>query len=102
MLAGNDDVRVVVLTGAGRAFCSGGDVSAMAGGTEFSGETLEARTAQLRRAMEAARWLHEMPKPTIARLQRAAMGAGFSLALACDIRIADANARLGTAFARVA
>ena len=51
--------------------------------------------------MEVSRWLHEMPKPTIAMIRGAAAGAGLSLALACDIRIAGDKARLGTAFARV-
>jgi 2-(1,2-epoxy-1,2-dihydrophenyl)acetyl-CoA isomerase len=51
--------------------------------------------------MEASRWLHEMPKPTIAMLRGPAAGAGLSLAMACDMRVASDTARLGTAFARV-
>jgi 2-(1,2-epoxy-1,2-dihydrophenyl)acetyl-CoA isomerase len=51
--------------------------------------------------MEVSRWLHEMPKPTIAMIRGAAAGAGLSMALACDLRIAADNAKLGTAFARV-
>jgi 2-(1,2-epoxy-1,2-dihydrophenyl)acetyl-CoA isomerase len=95
------DVGVVVLTGAGRAFCAGGDVKAMAEGTEMAGTTLEERAQGIRRHMEVSRWLHEMPKPTIAMVRGAAAGAGLSLALACDLRVAGDTARFATAFARV-
>jgi len=100
-LADDPNVGCVVLTGAGRGFCAGGDVKAMAEGREFAGETLEERAQVLRNKMETSRWLHEMPKPTIAMIRGAAAGAGFSLALACDLRIASESAKLGTAFARV-
>jgi 2-(1,2-epoxy-1,2-dihydrophenyl)acetyl-CoA isomerase len=73
----------------------------MAEGTEAEGDTLESRAQALRARMEVSRWLHEMPKPTIAMIRGAAAGAGLSLALACDLRVASDNARLGTAFARV-
>jgi len=94
-------IGVVILTGAGRAFCAGGDVKAMAEGREFGDETLEEKAQALRSRMEVSRWLHEMPKPTIAMVRGAAAGAGLSLALACDLRIAGDTARFGTAFARV-
>jgi 2-(1,2-epoxy-1,2-dihydrophenyl)acetyl-CoA isomerase len=100
-LAEDPEVGVVVLTGAGRAFCAGGDVKAMAEGREFGGLPFEARARELRARMEVSRWLHEMPKPTIAQVRGAAAGAGLSLALACDLRIASETARFGTAFARV-
>ncbi|OGL17814.1 MAG: enoyl-CoA hydratase, partial [Candidatus Rokubacteria bacterium RIFCSPLOWO2_12_FULL_69_21] len=100
-LAGDADVGVVVLTGAGRGFCAGGDVKAMAEGTEFGEAPLEQKAQELRSRMEVSRWLHEMPKPTIAMVRGAAAGAGLSLALACDLRIAGDTARFGTAFARV-
>ncbi len=99
-LAEDPAVGVVVLTGAGRGFCAGGDVKAMAEGREFQGG-LEERAQGLRSRMETSRWLHEMPKPTIAMVRGAAAGAGLSLALACDMRIAGDTARFGTAFARV-
>jgi 2-(1,2-epoxy-1,2-dihydrophenyl)acetyl-CoA isomerase len=100
-LAADPHVGVVVLTGAGRAFCAGGDVKAMAEGREFGGATLEEKAQALRARMEASRWLHEMPKPTIAMVRGAAAGAGLSLAQACDLRVAGDSARFGTAFARV-
>jgi 2-(1,2-epoxy-1,2-dihydrophenyl)acetyl-CoA isomerase len=94
-------VGVVVLTGAGRGFCAGGDVKAMAEGREFGGTTLEEKAQALRSRMEVSRWLHEMPKVTIAMVRGAAAGAGLSLALACDLRVASDTARFATAFARV-
>jgi 2-(1,2-epoxy-1,2-dihydrophenyl)acetyl-CoA isomerase len=100
-LAADPDVGVVVLTGAGRGFCAGGDVKAMAEGREFGGDTMEDKAQGLRAKMETSRWLHEMPKPTIAMVRGAAAGAGLSLAMACDLRIASDNARFATAFARV-
>src|SRR5256886_7546681 len=100
-LAGDPEVGVVVLTGAGRGFCAGGDVKAMAEGREFGGTTLEEKAQALRSRMEVSRWLHEMPKPTIAMVRGAAAGAGLSLALACDLRVAGDSARFATAFARV-
>lgn len=100
-LAEDPAVGVVVLTGAGRGFCSGGDVKAMAEGAEFGDMGLEDKAHALRARMEVSRWLHEMPKPTIAMVRGAAAGAGLSMALACDLRVAADSARFGTAFARV-
>src|SRR5215471_13638306 len=90
-LAEDNEVGAVVLTGAGRGFCAGGDVKAMAEGTEFVG-TMEEKAQALRSRMETSRLLHEMPKPTIAMVRGAAAGAGLSLALACDLRVASDNA----------
>jgi len=100
-LAADANVGVVVLTGAGRGFCAGGDVKAMAEGREMAGDTLEERAQGLRDKMETSRMLHEMPKPTIAMVRGAAAGAGLSLALACDLRVAGESAKFATAFARV-
>jgi len=100
-LADDASVGVIVLTGAGRGFCAGGDVKAMAEGTELGGQTMEEKAQALRSRMEASRWLHELPKPTIAIMRGPAAGAGLSLAMACDMRIASDTVRLGTAFARV-
>jgi 2-(1,2-epoxy-1,2-dihydrophenyl)acetyl-CoA isomerase len=101
-LAEDPDVGTIVITGAGRAFCSGGDVKAMAEGSgDLGGQGMEARAQALRSRMEVSRWLHEMPKPTMAMVRGAAAGAGLSIALACDLRVASDTARFGTAFARV-
>ena len=100
-LAEDGGVGAVVLAGAGRGFCAGGDVKAMAEGSEMRGVTLEERALGLRGRMEVSRWLHEMPKPTIAMVRGPVAGAGLSLALACDLRLAGESARFGTAFARV-
>jgi 2-(1,2-epoxy-1,2-dihydrophenyl)acetyl-CoA isomerase len=94
-------IGCVVLTGAGRAFCSGGDVRAQAAAAGKSEQSPEQRADQLRASMEASRLLHDMPKPTIAMVNGVAAGAGMSLALACDLRIAGESARMTTAFAKV-
>jgi 2-(1,2-epoxy-1,2-dihydrophenyl)acetyl-CoA isomerase len=92
-----------VLTGAGGAFCAGGDVKGFAagatgGGGEFN---MEQRVQGLRSGMELSRWLHEMPKPTLAVIPGPAAGAGLSLALACDLRIAVDTAKFTTAFSKI-
>jgi len=99
--AHDSNVGAVVLTGAGRAFCSGGDM----GGRKDSAAaapTLEQRADELRHHGEAARLLHEMPKPTLAMINGAAAGAGLALALACDLRIAADQAVLTTSYVKVA
>src|ERR1700739_2460181 len=98
-LPGDPAVKVVILTGAGRAFCAGGDVKSMAEGGEQ--RSAAEATARLRSRMEVSRILHELPKPTIAMINGPAAGAGLAFALACDLRIAGASARLVTAFVRV-
>ena len=90
---------MIVLTGAGRAFCAGGDVKSMAAGGEQ--RSAAEATAHLRSRMEVSRILHELPKPTIAMINGPAAGAGLAFALACDLRIAGASARLVTAFVKV-
>ena len=98
-LAKDSAVGAIVLTGAGRAFCAGGDVKNMA---ERPAEaSIDQAVAQLRSRMELSRLLHEVPKPTIAMVNGPAAGAGLAMALACDLRIAGQSARLVTAFANV-
>ncbi len=95
--AGDEEVGAVVLTGAGRAFCSGGDM-----GSNRAGMTPEKRADDLIHHSETARLLHGMPKPTIAMINGAAAGAGMTFALACDLRIMSRRAVMTTSYAKVA
>ena len=102
-LANDPSVRLVVLTGTGEAFCSGGDVKGFARNVAGAPVTqsFDQKVTDLRARMEASRWLHEMPKPTLAVIPGPAAGAGLSLALACDLRIAADDAKLTTAFSKI-
>jgi 2-(1,2-epoxy-1,2-dihydrophenyl)acetyl-CoA isomerase len=97
--AEDPDVRAVLLKGAGGTFCVGGDVKSMAEGR--APVSFEGRQVQLRRGMEVSRILHEMAKPVVAQLDGAAAGAGLSIALACDFRVASTSVKITTAFAKV-
>ena len=102
-LAVDPAVRLVVITGAGNAFSAGGDVKGFArnvGGAPVS-VSFDTKVTDLRARMEVARWLHEMPKPTLAVIPGPAAGAGLSVALACDLRIATEDAKLTTAFSKI-
>lgn len=98
------EVRCVVITGAGRAFCAGGDVSRM-GDKRSDGATARSRDDLVRDLIRKEETLtlrlHELTKPTIAVLPGPAAGAGLSLALACDLRIAAASAFITTAFGNI-
>lgn len=97
-------VKCIVLTGAGKGFCAGGDVKGMAASGDGTVGALtidEAIHRQRINQRETAGRLFKMPKPTIAALPGAAAGAGLSLALACDLRVMATNAIMTTAFARV-
>src|SRR5205823_7541304 len=91
--------RVVVVTGAGRAFCAGGDVEYMAGLQR------DGNVAAFRRLLDAGRdvilRICSMSKPVIAAVNGIAAGAGCNLALACDYRIASDQAKLGETFVRI-
>jgi enoyl-CoA hydratase len=96
-IAASDDVRVVVLTGAGdRAFCAGSHIG------EFEG--LKGRVAEGKLLLEKLvyRQLARLPMPTIAAIERDALGGGLELALCCDLRIASERARLGMPEVRLA
>jgi len=98
------EVKCVVLTGAGRGFCAGGDVKGMAarGDGTVGDNTIDGAIHRQRVNQRAtAGKLFKMPKPTLAALPGAAAGAGLSLALACDMRIMAEDAIITTAFARV-
>src|SRR5271167_3806900 len=97
----NPAVKCVVLTGAGKGFCSGGDVKAMSNRGARAMTVDEAIHRQRVNQRETVGRLFKMPKPTLAALPGAAAGAGFALALACDLRIMATTAFMTTAFARV-
>lgn len=103
-MARDSDVRVVVLTGAGKAFCAGGDISDMTSRPRYGidDSRFEDDVALVRAGMETTRALYEMPKPTLAVMRGTAAGAGLALALACDIRIVVPDAKLTTAFSKIA
>ena len=98
-------VRAIVLTGAGKGFCAGGDVKGMddlnSGGAETSGSFDEPILRQRLNQRETTGRLYKMPKPVLASLPGAAAGAGLSLALACDLRIMADTAFMTSAFAKV-
>jgi len=96
--AADGDVRVVVITGAGGTFSAGGDLKTM---PERLAEPRDVRTANLTVLAQIVPKLRALPKPVIAMIDGACVGAGLSLALACDLRIASARAKLGAAFHRV-
>jgi len=92
------NIGAIVVTGAGRAFCAGGDVSAMAQGGE---QSLEQNIDRLRASQELSWMLYNIPKVTIAAVNGFAMGAGLGICLACDLRISSDQAKFGTAYSKV-
>ena len=113
-LAADPAVRCVMITGAGTAFCAGGDVKGMAGkGGQKRDETSSTPPRPTPRTVDEAiedlrvrqvamtGALYDLPKPTLAALPGAAAGAGLSIALACDLRIAAESAFITTGFANI-
>jgi 2-(1,2-epoxy-1,2-dihydrophenyl)acetyl-CoA isomerase len=98
-IAADPEVRVVVITGAGRAFCAGGDLALLGKGRE-TGATKELEPL-LRAGMQMVLKMRTMPQPVIAAVNGAAAGAGMNVALAADIRIAAEDATFGQNFAKV-
>lgn len=103
-LAEDDDVGCLLLTGAGRAFCAGGDVKAMnTAGAERYGQDHQEQVRNLaQRQSDFTGALHAHPRPVIAALAGPAAGAGLAIALACDLRIAAESAFITTGYANVA
>jgi 2-(1,2-epoxy-1,2-dihydrophenyl)acetyl-CoA isomerase len=98
-IAGDDSVRAVVITGAGRAFCAGGDLGVIGKGREANNsKELE---PILRMGMGAVLKIRTMPQPVIAAVNGAAAGAGMNVALAADIRVSAEEAMFGQNFAKV-
>ena len=98
-IAKDEGVAVVVITGAGRAFCAGGDLGALGGGRKKG--TIKDLEPLLRAGMQMVLNMRTMPQPVIAAVNGAAAGAGMNIALAADMRIAAEEATFGQNFAKV-
>jgi len=97
-MAEDEAVGAIVITGAGRGFCAGGDVKDMA---NRGAQTFEERVTRLSRMHELPQLMRRHPKVIIGMVNGPAFGAGLGLAMACDLRIAARSARFGTAFATI-
>ena len=101
-MAADRDVRALLITGAGTAFCAGGDVKNMGDRRAPTDQTHDEKFRVMRQRHQGLGGaLYALRKPTVAALPGAAAGAGLALALACDIRIAAASAFVSTGYARV-
>jgi 2-(1,2-epoxy-1,2-dihydrophenyl)acetyl-CoA isomerase len=96
-VAADRHIRVMVLTGAGDAFCSGADLSGASG---VAGRDGDPYLVQMRALGEVALRLHRLPKPTIAKVGGVAAGAGMSMALGCDLVVASDSARFSQIFSK--
>ncbi|MBI3744396.1 MAG: enoyl-CoA hydratase [Chloroflexi bacterium] len=103
-VAKDDSVNVVILTGNGRAFCSGGDVSGLGGartGTGYQSEVIDDIRRNFAHAQEIVLGIQRMEKPTIAMVNGIASGAGMDIACACDIRTGCDKTRFMSAYIRI-
>ena len=91
-------IRVLILTGAGRGFCAGGDLAGFADGEFKEEQAIETKIADLRQSMRTSQRLRESSFVSIAAINGACTGAGLSWALACDLRYAAQSAKFSTAF----
>jgi 2-(1,2-epoxy-1,2-dihydrophenyl)acetyl-CoA isomerase len=98
-LAGNESVRCIVLTGAGRAFCAGADIGLLTDLHDQQDAEMGGRLVDGCRAVY--RLMREAPQPVLCAMNGAAAGGGANLALACDLRIAADSARIGQVFAKL-
>lgn len=94
-------VFVIVMTGAGRAFCSGGDLKAMGAGFAGTDARSHEMAAILHNFHDVVSLLQQIEKPVVAAIHGPAVGAGMSIALACDLRIASEDATFSQAFVRI-
>ena len=92
----DDNVKVAILTGAGRGFCAGHDISEIAGGVNKEPSVYERLNT-----MSSEASFYKLDKPVIAAINGACVGAGLSLALSCDIRIASDKAKFGSAYVKM-
>lgn len=99
--AADPEVRAVVITGAGRGFCAGGNVKNFGSGGATTQASMEQTADRLARGVRVSMLLHKMLKPTVAMVRGPAAGAGMSIALSCDFRIASETALFTTAFGRI-
>jgi enoyl-CoA hydratase/carnithine racemase len=96
------DIRVIVLTGSGKAFCAGGDIKAMGEKSGmFAGESNELRMRYMHGIQQIPRCVEEISTPLIAMVQGAAIGAGCDLAMMCDLRVGSIHSKFSETFTRM-
>jgi 2-(1,2-epoxy-1,2-dihydrophenyl)acetyl-CoA isomerase len=97
-LGADNAIGCIILTGAGRGFCAGGDVKTMG---SRSAKVFEERAAGILQSGRVPMLMHQTPKPIIGMINGVAVGAGLGMAAACDIRIAGRSARFGAGFIKI-